>query len=84
MSEVKGGDPVKVDDVIKQLSNGMEGLRKEGVAGDVEQVELIMTRGAKFKPKDTYTVKDGYLFNVKKGKRETLNGFNNPIKVTQL
>ncbi|MDC0679246.1 hypothetical protein [Sorangium atrum] len=84
VSEVKGGNTVKVDDVVRQLSNGMEGLRKEGVVGDVEQVELIMKRGAKFKPEDTYTVKDGYLFNVKKGKREPLNGFNRPIKVTQL
>ncbi|MGK4004348.1 hypothetical protein WMF31_17065 [Sorangium sp. So ce1036] len=84
VSEVKGGDAVRIKDVTDQLSNGMEGLRKEGVAGDVEQVELIMKRGAKFKPEDTYTVKDGYLFNVKKGKRETLNGFNRPIRVIQL
>ncbi|WP_437763895.1 hypothetical protein WMF27_38500 [Sorangium sp. So ce281] len=84
VSEVKGGDIVRIKDVTDQLSNGMEGLRKEGVVGDVEQVELIMKRGAKFKPEDTYTVKDGYLFNVKKGKREPLNGFNRPIRVIQL
>ncbi|XXX75283.1 hypothetical protein WMF30_47310 [Sorangium sp. So ce134] len=84
VSEVKGGDTVRIKDVTDQLSNGMEGLRKKGVAGDVEQVELIMARGGKFKPEDTYTVKDGYLFNVKKGKRETLNGFNRPIRVIQL
>ncbi|XYH98039.1 hypothetical protein ACMHYB_61585 [Sorangium sp. So ce1128] len=84
VSEVKGGNPVELDDVFKQLSNGMEGLRNKGVAGDVEQVELIMTRGAKFKPKDTYTVKDGYLFNTKTRKKVTLKGFNHPIKVTQL
>ncbi|WP_437754047.1 hypothetical protein [Sorangium sp. So ce1389] len=84
VSEVKGGNTVRIKDVTDQLSNGMEGLRKKGVAGDVEQVELIMARGAKFKPEDTYTVKDGYLFNVKKGKRETLNGFNRPIRVIQL
>ncbi|WP_437688612.1 hypothetical protein [Sorangium sp. So ce176] len=84
VSEVKGGDTVRIKDVTDQLSNGMEALRKEGVVGDVEQVELIMKRGAKFKPEDTYAVKDGYLFNVKKGKRETLNGFNRPIRVIQL
>ncbi|WP_437589364.1 hypothetical protein [Sorangium sp. So ce1000] len=84
VSEVKGGDTIRIKDVTDQLSNGMEGLRKEGVVGDVEQVELIMKRGAKFKPEDTYTVKDGYLFNVKKGKREPLNGFNRPIRVIQL
>ncbi|WP_437481691.1 hypothetical protein WME75_38860 [Sorangium sp. So ce1014] len=84
VSEVKGGNPVELDDVFKQLSNGMEGLRKKGVAGDVEHVELIMTRGAKFKPKDTYAVKDGYLFNTKTRKKVTLKGFNHPIKVTQL
>ncbi|WP_437597339.1 hypothetical protein WMF28_32405 [Sorangium sp. So ce590] len=84
VSEVKGGNPVELDDVFKQLSNGMEGLRNKGVVGDVEQVELIMTRGAKFKPKDTYAVKDGYLFNTKTRKKVTLKGFNHPIKVTQL
>ncbi|WP_437568101.1 hypothetical protein [Sorangium sp. So ce542] len=84
VSEVKGGNPVELDDVFKQLSNGMEGLRKKGVAGDVEQVELIMTRGAKFKPEKTYSVKDGYLFNTTTRKRVTLKGFNHPIKVTQL
>ncbi|WP_437991714.1 hypothetical protein [Sorangium sp. So ce145] len=84
VSEVKGGNPVELDDVFKQLSNGMEGLRNKGVAGDVEQVELIITRGAKFKPKDTYAVKDGYLFNTKTRKKVTLKGFNHPIKVTQL
>ncbi|WP_438024725.1 hypothetical protein [Sorangium sp. So ce233] len=84
VSEVKGGNPVELDDVFKQLSNGMEGLRKKGVAGDVEQVELIMTRGAKFKPEKTYSVKDGYLFNTTTRKKVTLKGFNHPIKVTQL
>ncbi|WP_433931296.1 hypothetical protein AB3662_44060 [Sorangium cellulosum] len=84
VSEVKGGNPVELDDVFKQLSNGMEGLRKKGVAGDVEQVELIMTRGEKFKPEKTYSVKGGYLFNTKTHKQVTLKGFNNPIKVTQL
>ncbi|CAN99046.1 putative secreted protein [Sorangium cellulosum So ce56] len=84
VSEVKGGNPVELDDVFKQLSNGMEGLRNKGVAVDVEQVELIITRGAKFKPKDTYAVKDGYLFNTKTRKKVTLKGFNHPIKVTQL
>ncbi|WP_437986639.1 hypothetical protein [Sorangium sp. So ce117] len=84
VSEVKGGNPVELDDVFKQLSNGMEGLRNKGVAGDVEQVELIMTRGAKFKPEKTYSVKDGYLFNTTTRKKVTLKGFNHPIKVTQL
>lgn len=62
----------------------MEGLRQKGVVGDVEQVELIMARGGKFSPENTYSIKDGYLFNVKKGKREPLNGFNRPIRVIQL
>ncbi|WP_437904049.1 hypothetical protein WME95_37015 [Sorangium sp. So ce327] len=84
VSEVKGGNPVELDDVFKQLSNGMEGLRNKGVAGDVEQVELIVTRGAKFKPEKTYSVKDGYLFNTTTRKKVTLKGFNHPIKVTQL
>ncbi|AUX43916.1 hypothetical protein SOCE26_053720 [Sorangium cellulosum] len=84
VSEVKGGNEIKVKEVIKQLSSGMEGLRQKGVVGDVEQVELIMARGGKFSPENTYSIKDGYLFNVKKGKREPLNGFNRPIRVIQL
>ncbi|WP_437950988.1 hypothetical protein WME98_09425 [Sorangium sp. So ce296] len=84
VSEVKGGNEIKVKEVVKQLSSGMEGLRQKGVVGDVEQVELIMARGGKFSPENTYTVKDGYLFNVKRGKREPLNGFNRPIRVIQL
>ncbi|HTN92381.1 MAG TPA: hypothetical protein VL242_52295, partial [Sorangium sp.] len=84
VSEVKGGNPVELDDVFKQLSNGMEGLRNKGVAGDVEQVELIVTRGAKFKPEKKYSVQDGYLFNTTTRKKVTLKGFNHPIKVTQL
>ncbi|WP_437957387.1 hypothetical protein WME76_39710 [Sorangium sp. So ce119] len=84
VSEVKGGNEIKVKEMIQQLSSGMEWLRKEGVVGDVEQVELIMARGGKFSPENTYSIKDGYLFNVKKGKREPLNGFNRPIRVIQL
>jgi hypothetical protein len=84
VSEVKGGDTVRVKDIIEQLSNGMEGLRKNGVAGDVEQVELIMTRGGKFKPEKTYSVKDGYLFDLKTGKNVALQGFNKFIRVIQL
>ncbi|WP_437974262.1 hypothetical protein WMF11_37825 [Sorangium sp. So ce295] len=84
VSEVKGGNEIKVKEMIQQLSSGMEGLRQRGVVGDVEQVELIMARGGKFSPENTYSIKDGYLFNVKKGKREPLNGFNTPIRVIQL
>ncbi|XXY54082.1 hypothetical protein WME91_23420 [Sorangium sp. So ce269] len=84
VSEVKGGNEIKVKEMIQQLSSGMEGLRQRGVVGDVEQVELIMARGGKFSPENTYSIKDGYLFNVKKGKREPLNGFNRPIRVIQL
>ena len=71
------------DRVIEQLSSGMEGLRQRGLAGDVEEVELIMERGGKFGG-DTYIEKDGYLFDKNKGKRATLNGFNRPIKVIRL
>ncbi|XYH97258.1 hypothetical protein ACMHYB_57460 [Sorangium sp. So ce1128] len=83
LSEVKTGRNVEGGRVIEQLSSGMEGVRQRGLVGDVEEVELIVERGAKFGG-DTYIEKDGYLFDKNKGKRATLNGFNRPIKVIRL
>ncbi|KYF68992.1 hypothetical protein BE11_32110 [Sorangium cellulosum] len=61
-----------------QLSNAMKALKKKGLDGDVERVELIMDQGAEFEPKQ-YTVKDGYLFDSDEGKTVPLIGFNNFI-----
>ncbi|XXY55195.1 hypothetical protein WME91_21575 [Sorangium sp. So ce269] len=84
LSEAKGGRNVDGDEVIEQLSSGMEGVRQMGLVGHVEEeVELLMEQGGKFSG-DTYIVKDGYLFNDKKGKRATLKGFNRSIKVIRL
>jgi uncharacterized protein (UPF0371 family) len=61
----------------------MEGLRQRGLAGDVEEVEVIMERRGQFDGA-RYIEKDGYLFDTTKGKRATLNGFNKFIKVIRL
>ncbi|WP_408022448.1 hypothetical protein [Sorangium sp. Soce836] len=83
LSEAKAGTNVDGDRVIDQLSNAMEALKRNGRAGDVVEVELIMERGGKLDGKK-YTVKDGYLFDEDKGKRASLKGFNKPIKVIRL
>ncbi|WP_437951874.1 hypothetical protein WME98_14650 [Sorangium sp. So ce296] len=84
LSEAKGGMNVDGDEVIKQLSSGMEGVRQRGLVGHVEEeVELLMEQGGKFSGRK-YTVKDGYLFDKDKDKRATLNGFNRFIKVVRL
>ncbi|MGK3968670.1 hypothetical protein WMF38_38295 [Sorangium sp. So ce118] len=83
MSEVKGGINVNGNDVIEQLSSGMEGLRQNGLVGDVDEAQLLMERGGKFGGKQ-YIEKDGHLFDTQKGKRATLKGFDSFIKVIRL
>ncbi|WP_437494402.1 hypothetical protein WME75_22455 [Sorangium sp. So ce1014] len=58
-------------------------LKKKGLDGDVERVELIMQQGAEFDP-TKYIVKDGYLFDSNQGKTVTLDGFNKFIMVIRL
>ncbi|AUX47370.1 uncharacterized protein SOCE26_088890 [Sorangium cellulosum] len=47
ISEAKGGT-IPVSDVRNQLTNAMEAVKRKGLAGDVQRVELIMEQGAKF------------------------------------
>ncbi|WP_437633854.1 hypothetical protein [Sorangium sp. So ce854] len=82
ISEAKGGK-IYVEDVRMQLSNAMKALKKKGLDGDVERVELIMEQGAKFDD-ENFTVRDGYLFNWGTGKTVTLEGFNKFIMVIRL
>ncbi|WP_437598374.1 hypothetical protein WMF28_37265 [Sorangium sp. So ce590] len=82
ISEAKGGK-IYVDDVRHQLSNAMKALKDKGLDGDVDRVELIMEQGAKFDDPN-FTVRDGYLFNLKTGKTVTLIDFNKPIMVIRL
>ncbi|WP_437659396.1 hypothetical protein [Sorangium sp. So ce1182] len=82
LSEAKGGT-IDVFEVRNQLTNAMEAVKKNGLAGDVQRVELIMEQGAEFKP-DKFIVKDGYLFDTDKGKTVTLKGFNTFIMVIRL
>ncbi|WP_434044737.1 MULTISPECIES: hypothetical protein [Sorangium] len=84
LSEAKGGINVNGKEVIEQLSSGMEGVRQNGLVGDVEEeAQLLMERGGKFGGRK-YIEKDGYLFDKDKGKRATLNGFNRVIRVIRL
>ncbi|XXT17015.1 hypothetical protein WME94_42975 [Sorangium sp. So ce429] len=61
----------------------MKALKKKGLDGDVQRVELIMEQGAEFEQKK-YTVKDGYLFDSNENKTVTLDGFDKPIMVIRL
>ncbi|WP_437950981.1 hypothetical protein WME98_09390 [Sorangium sp. So ce296] len=84
LSEAKGGINVDGNKVIEQLSSGMEGVRQNGLVGDVEEeVQLLMERVGKFGGTQ-YIAQDGYLFDTQKGKRATLKGFNKFIKVIRL
>jgi hypothetical protein len=82
LSEAKGGT-VDVSEVRGQLKNAMEALKRLGLDGDVERVELIMKEGAGFKDKN-FTVRDGYLFDLADGKPVTVKGFNKFIMVIRV
>ncbi|HTN88029.1 MAG TPA: hypothetical protein VL242_30325, partial [Sorangium sp.] len=82
LSEAKGGK-IDVGTVRDQLTNAMEALKKKGLDGDVDRVELIMEQGAEFKDPN-FTVKDGYIINSQTGKTVTLEGFDKFIMVIRL
>ncbi|AUX26756.1 hypothetical protein SOCEGT47_073260 [Sorangium cellulosum] len=82
LSQAKGGK-IDVGEVREQLTNGMEGVKRKGLIGDVQRVELIMEQGAEFKEKK-FIVKDGYLFDSDEGKTVTLKDFDNFIMVIRL
>ncbi|WP_081426093.1 hypothetical protein, partial [Sorangium cellulosum] len=82
LSEAKGGK-IYVQDVREQLSNAMEALKNKRLDGDIDRVELIMKEGAEFED-PRYTVKDGYLFDMREGKTVRLIGFSKPIMVIRL
>ncbi|WP_434043413.1 MULTISPECIES: hypothetical protein [Sorangium] len=82
LSEAKGGK-IDVGTVRDQLTNAMKALKKKGLDGDVDRVELIMEQGAEFKD-PSFTVKDGYIINSQTGKTVTLEGFNKFIMVIRL
>jgi hypothetical protein len=83
LSEAKAGRNIDGNKVIEQLSPAMEGLRQKGLVGDVEAVQFIMEQRGQFSGTQ-YIAQDGYLFDTKKGKRATLNGFNRFIRVIRL
>ncbi|XXX75649.1 hypothetical protein WMF30_49165 [Sorangium sp. So ce134] len=61
VSEAKGGTTVHLEDVLPQLENGMKGLTAKGLVKDVERVELIMEKGARFNDND-FIIVNGYWF----------------------
>ncbi|WP_437277286.1 hypothetical protein WME90_39540 [Sorangium sp. So ce375] len=85
LSEVKSIEEgsIDVDKALKQLRNGMEALKKKGLAGDVQRVELIMPKGAPLNNEDLKIV-NGYLVRVSTGERITIKGFKNLVMVIQL
>ncbi|MEO5726566.1 MAG: hypothetical protein ABI134_01455, partial [Byssovorax sp.] len=81
LSEVKGGKAPDVATALKQLGNGMKALKKKGLAGDVERVELIIEKGAVIKVNDLSVV-NGYLVKVSEGNaRVQIDGFKNFVMV---
>ncbi|AUX33486.1 MULTISPECIES: hypothetical protein [Sorangium] len=82
LSEAKGGK-IDVGTVRDQLTNAMEALKKKGLDGDVDRVELIMEQGAEFKDPN-FTVKDGYIINSQTGKTVALQGFDKFIMVIRI
>ncbi|WP_438016096.1 hypothetical protein WMF18_35415 [Sorangium sp. So ce315] len=82
LSEATGGK-IDVGTVRDQLTNAMKALKKKGLDGDVDRVELIMDQGAEFKDPN-FTVKDGYIVNSQTGKTVSLDGFNRFIMVIRL
>ena len=92
ISEVKksienaAGKPgsIDVDEAIKQLTNTMKKLTEHGLAGDVERIELIMTKGAPLKNLDMKITTDGFLALISTGERVTLKGLKNFVRVIQL
>ena len=85
VSEVKGADAtVDAAIAVDQLASTMKALEKNGLAGDVERVELVMKNGVPFKdPK--FGVKDGYLINKLTSTTVGVPGFKLLfIKVVQL
>ncbi len=86
LSEVKaiesGG--IDVDKALRQLTNTMKKVTELGLAGDVERVELIMTKGAALKNDDMKIATDGFLVVISTGQRVTLKGFKNFVRVIQL
>lgn len=86
ISEVKSVEAgsIDVDKAIRQLSNTMAKITEHGLAGDVERIELIMTKGAPLKNNDMKIAKDGFLVFISTGERVTLKGFKRFIMVIQL
>jgi hypothetical protein len=88
LSEVKGAlKEVDAGDAVEQLKNAIKKLQENGLAGEVDRVELIIKKGASFKDK-LHGIKDGYLYNKVDGETVELEGIggikNFFIKVVQL
>ncbi|TKD01798.1 hypothetical protein [Polyangium fumosum] len=75
---------INVNNAVNQLRNGMKALRNMNLASDVERLEVIVPKGAKFA--GDYGIKDGYLIEFSSGKTiEIKEGFKNVfIKVVEI
>jgi hypothetical protein len=80
---VKTGS-IDVDEALKQLTNTMTKVAEKGLAGDVERIELIMTKGAPLKNNNMRIADNGLLTLISTGERVTLKGFKNFVIVIQL
>ncbi|MEO7590618.1 MAG: hypothetical protein ABI134_05365, partial [Byssovorax sp.] len=86
LSEVKaiGEGSIDVEKALPQLTNTMKKVTELGLAGDIERIELIIPKGAPLKDNDMKIAADGFLVVISTGKRVTLKGFKNFVRVVQL
>jgi hypothetical protein len=85
VSEAKGGASVDAAVAVRQLTNTMKKVKEVGLAGDVDRVEIIMSKWASFSNKD-YQILDGYLVKISDGNKPVaIDGFNKVfIKIVQI
>jgi hypothetical protein len=78
----KGG--VDAEHAVSQLKSTLEKLKEQGLAGDVDRLEIRMPKGAPFKNQDL-GIKDGYLIKWSTGKPVAIDGFNKVfVKIIQI
>ena len=85
-SEAKGGANVAAGEAIPQLENTMKKIAEKGLAGDVDRIEIIMSRWAMIKEKD-YKILNGYLVMISEGNKPvqiSAGGFKWFVQVVQL
>ncbi|MRG97177.1 hypothetical protein GF068_35410 [Polyangium spumosum] len=85
LSEIKGGGKVDIGgDVLPQLNNALLKLKEANLLDEVDRIEVIMAKGAKFK-NPNHKLLDGYVVSTIDGNKPVKpEDFNIFLKVIQL